>query len=431
MSGGSTAVKAAESEELNDGLEAERADTAPGTDGGDAVAVERNDALPPFAELLQQAAAESGKGYGALMRDMFRYCLGGHKLTTEEYFHLRLYDDKYTSEQKAAFIGIAKSRKIWSQVYKNSRTVGTIVDKLAGEALFRGAGFPVVRTLGACFLKRDLPGISAIDGQTALEAFLTVNAGTKLFGKPTSLKQSLGAMATERFDAATGTVHLSNGKTMSVAELWALIENNFKDGYLFQERLASHPDIARLCGDKIATVRLLTIVQDGEPEILATVWKIPVGDHVADNFWRAGNIVASLDLETGTVNEAIQGLGVKRKQIFAHPDSNEAIAGFAMPDWQEAKALVLTASCLLQDTWMIGWDIAVTPDGPVIVEANETPSLTILQHVPGEGILTPRLQAFMDWVYMQNLEFKKAASRENSSTNRSEVKRLVGGATRL
>jgi hypothetical protein len=432
MSGVSTAAKTAENEELKDEQAGETAvQEAAAAGAADAVAVERNDALPPFAELLQQVTAETGKGYGALMRDMFRCCLGGNKLTTEEYFNLRLYDDAYSKEQKAAFAGIAKSRNIWTRIYKNSRTVGTIIDKLAGEALFRGAGFPVVRTLGACNLKRELPGLAAIDGKTALEAFLTVHAGQKLFGKPTGLSQSLGSMAIDRFDAASGTVRLAGGKTMPVGELWDLIEANFKDGYLFQERLSVHPDLAKVCGDKTATVRMLVIEQDGEPEILGTAWKIPAGDNVADNFWRPGNMLASVDADTGTVVEAIQGLGIKRKTVFAHPDSNEAIAGLKLPDWDKAKALVLSASRLLHDTWMIGWDVAFTPDGPVIVEANETPDLLLMQFVPGEGILTPRFKAFLDWVDAKNDEIRKAASQKASDNNRSEASRLLGGATKF
>ncbi len=432
MSGVSTAAKSADNEELKESAAAEDAGQASGETGAEgAVAVERNDALPPFAELLQQVTAETGKGYGALMRDMFRYCLGGNKLTTEEYFNLRLYDDHFSKEQKLAFAGLAKSRNIWTRVYRNSRTVGTIIDKLAGESLFRGAGFPVVRTLGACNLRRELPGIAVIDSKTALEAFLTMHAGQKLFGKPTGLSQSLGAMAIDRFEAANGTVHLAGGKTMSVGEVWDLVETNFKDGYLFQERLTAHPDIARVCGDKIATVRLLTIEQAGEPEILATAWKIPAGGNVADNFWRPGNMLASVDMETGTVVEAIQGLGIKRKTVFAHPDSNEAIAGLKLPDWEQAKSLVLSASRLLHDTWMIGWDVAFTPDGPVIVEANETPDLLLMQYVPGEGILTPRFKSFLEWVDTANAEIGKTASRKANVNNRNEASRLLGGATKF
>ena len=422
-------AKKAETENLDATNSATAADGASAESS--VIATDHVEAEPQFAEILQKVTAETGKGYGALMRDMFRYCLGRNKLTTEEYLNLRLYDDTFTSEEKAAFVGIAKSRNIWTRIYKNSRTVGTIIDKLAGESLFRGAGFPVVRTLASCNLSRDLPGIASLESITALEGFFSVHAGRRLFGKPTNLNQSIGSMAIDRCDVGNGTVYLAGGKTLTISKLWDTIQDNFKDGYLFQERLSAHPDIAKVCGDRIATARLLTVIQDGEPEIIATAWKIPGGTNVADNFWRTGNMLATVDTETGTVDEAIRGVGIKRETVFSHPDTNEAIAGLTLPDWQAAKTLVLSASRLLSDTWMIGWDIAFTPDGPVIVEANETPDLLIMQYANGKGILTSRFNDFMAWIDQKNIAIKKAASQKANRNNRNEAARLLGGATKF
>lgn len=414
----------------------EPASTSPGGNSatvadGRAIAIDHIEAPPQFAEILQKVIAETGKGYGALMRDMFRYCLGRNRLTTEEYLNLRLYDDACSADEKAAFVGIAKSRKIWTQVYKNSRTVGTIIDKLAGESLFRGAGFPVVRTLASCNLKMELPGIASIESEAALEGFFTVHSGQQLFGKPTNLNQSIGSLAIESSDVANGTIQLAGGKAITISELWKTIESEFKDGYLFQERLAAHPDIVRVCGERIATARLLTIVQNGAPEIISAAWKIPGGTNVADNFWRSGNMLATVDMETGTVNEAIRGVGIMKQTVFAHPDTNIAIAGFKLPDWEAAKALAIRASHLLGDTWMIGWDIAFTPDGPVIVEANETPDLLIMQYAHGKGIMSPRFVEFMEWVGQKNAEIRNATRQKANRNSRNEATRLLGGATKF
>ena len=132
-------AKKAETENLDATKSATAADGA-GAESN-VIATDHVEAEPQFAEILQKVTAETGKGYGALMRDMFRYCLGRNKLTTEEYLNLRLYDDAYTSEEKAAFVGIAKSRNIWTR--KIDRAIGHIaaVDRHRTDALIEVGWF--------------------------------------------------------------------------------------------------------------------------------------------------------------------------------------------------------------------------------------------------------------------------------------------------
>ena len=44
--------------------------------------------------------------------------------------------------------------------------------------------------------------------------------------------------------------------------------------------------------------------------------------------------------------------------------------GLALPDWEAARALVLSACKAFLPVRTLGWDIALTPGGPVAIEAN-------------------------------------------------------------
>ena len=53
-----------------------------------------------------------------------------------------------------------------------------------------------------------------------------------------------------------------------------------------------------------------------------------------------------------------------------HPVSGVALEGLSLPLWTEAQALVLRACLTMLPMRSIGWDIGLTPSGPILIEAN-------------------------------------------------------------
>jgi hypothetical protein len=74
-----------------------------------------------------------------------------------------------------------------------------------------------------------------------------------------------------------------------------------------------------------------------------------------------------------------------------HPDSGGQITGRQVPRWEEVCRLAERAHWAFDDRVMIGWDIAVTPDGPVLVEGNAAPDLDIIQRTRRSGLGESRL----------------------------------------
>ncbi|MDX1365051.1 MAG: sugar-transfer associated ATP-grasp domain-containing protein, partial [Arenibacter latericius] len=62
------------------------------------------------------------------------------------------------------------------------------------------------------------------------------------------------------------------------------------------------------------------------------------------------------------------------KLINKHPDSGFKIEGFKIPYFKEACEEVLKGVKIIPDRF-IGWDVAISTMGPVIVEANSGPHL--------------------------------------------------------
>jgi len=57
-----------------------------------------------------------------------------------------------------------------------------------------------------------------------------------------------------------------------------------------------------------------------------------------------------------------------------------------MPHWEEIKAIALKAHNASQGRLLVGWDIAVTPDGPLLLEGNSYPDVDFPQRVCRSGI---------------------------------------------
>jgi hypothetical protein len=146
--------------------------------------------------------------------------------------------------------------------------------------------------------------------------------------------------------------------------------------FVVQERLRSHPTLERLSGTPfVQTVRMVTYVgPEGEARLYVSVLKVIVGDNPIDNFCsgHTGNISCPVDLERGTLGAAV-GVSADRLEVVRHdrhPTTGSVFAGTPLPGWREACQLVREAALRFLPVRTIGWDVALTPAGPVIVEGN-------------------------------------------------------------
>lgn len=58
-----------------------------------------------------------------------------------------------------------------------------------------------------------------------------------------------------------------------------------------------------------------------------------------------------------------------------HPISNHKIVGFKVPMFNEAVNLVKECSKIIPEVAYVGWDVAISENGPVIVEGNCFPGV--------------------------------------------------------
>ena len=174
----------------------------------------------------------------------------------------------------------------------------------------------------------------------------------------------------EGFLDAFGTPH----KAEDVYE--AILSDRQYNTFVIQERLTSHPELVRLSDTPyLQTLRIVTFVgRDGVCRILDAGFKVIVGQNVHDNIQigRTGNLAASVSLDDGILEQArsITPEGFAVHSVSVHPKTGVPFEGFRLPLWDEACQLARDAAHKFLPIRTVGWDIAVTPKGPVIAEGN-------------------------------------------------------------
>jgi len=166
-------------------------------------------------------------------------------------------------------------------------------------------------------------------------------------------------------------------------------------GYLVQPRMHMHPSLMGFVSTTgLSTVRAITLMRNGKAELIMACLKLIVGNNIVDNFMRgnsgpSGNLVAAINLETGELTAAWGPRRSDRPKMVSfshHPDTGKKIEGFVMPFWRELVQLSLNAQESLPFLKTIGWDIAITNEGTLIVEANTTYGISILQVAHQRGL---------------------------------------------
>lgn len=215
---------------------------------------------------------------------------------------------------------------------------------------------------------------------------------TDLFVKPVVGRGGKGAQRWDLVGAATYRSALA--ERLSRDQLCRrLCEQSLKMSLLVQQKLRNHPDLDALNNGALSTVRVLTCLNEqGEPEIVGAAMRMAIGgNHVVDNL-HAGGIAAAVDLSTGRLGPASNlGADCRLGWLDRHPVSGASITGTVLPLWDQVRDFALRTHRAFDDRVLVGWDIAITADGPVLVEGNGSPDLDIMQRFIRSGLMAARL----------------------------------------
>lgn len=178
--------------------------------------------------------------------------------------------------------------------------------------------------------------------------------------------------------------------------------NAIKNRIFLEELVKQHPDMNKLCEKSVNTMRIMTFNDHGKSRIIWMGLRVGNGINSIDNFHAKGMAV-NIDINTGKlVGNAIDK---DLNEYEEHPFTHVKFDGFQIPCFEEAKKMVLEASLRSDKILVVGWDVAISDKGPVIIEGNRRPGFDIVQVLSGG-----RMDIINDVLSSVNSEKSKNAS---------------------
>jgi Sugar-transfer associated ATP-grasp len=337
-----------------------------------------------------QLAKKFNKSGMQLAKELWQLKLAPGGLLPADYFMYRLYDDiTYSAQDKRRFISDNLVDRI---TYSCSDPQWPVLadDKWICYGLLQAAGFPVPRTLAVIDrTMRSFGREPKIDSPAALKDFLTGLNTYPLFAKANSGLGSFGAFIIIGVDGDQVLLEQSSPVTFT-----DLFEKRIgARTYLLQSCIDNHPTI-KAFSKYLATVRTVNMVKADTVWTPFALLKVPSTTSIADNYWRSGNLLANLDVDTGVIKRVVRGKGVELEELTDHPETGQRLIGLALPHWDKLRDINEACARLYGRLRYHSLDIALTPEGPQVVEINIGGSFVLPQIGSGTGLLSDGVYDF-------------------------------------
>ncbi len=341
----------------------------------------------------------------AQIKDIVRLKKYPNRLSREEYYNLKLY--KKNKDEQSQFLGSALEGVI-NYIVASPFWFSTVKDKLSFYNILRNSSISTPSILAIYGINGSIGSIRSATTPEALRQLL-LDLETPFFGKPSIADVGVGAIRVEDVNQEKKEFLLANGEKVQLNELVDKIIKLQYGNFLFQEVLHNARELELMVGSGLSTVRICMMksYRDG-PIVYRAFMKICIGDNYNDNwdYGTTGNALAYIDVETGTIGSVVSGIFPDVNFSEQHPLTGVQLKGKRIPFWDEVVSLCQKASYVFPGIHMMHWDVAITPDGPSLVEMNEDGSIFALQELGRNGFYTKQFRNFFS-EFGHNLESKE------------------------
>lgn len=156
-----------------------------------------------------------------------------------------------------------------------------------------------------------------------------------------------------------------------------------KAPYVAEELIKQSNELGQFHPSSVNTVRVVTFYYKEDVSILWAFLRMGASGSVVDNMGSSG-LGALIDVKTGIIIS--DGMDWNGDAGKSHPDSKIKFKGFQIPKWDELLIIVKSLASEVSEMHCIGWDLALTSDGWVLVEGNARPQCVTIQTFTKKGV---------------------------------------------
>jgi len=241
-------------------------------------------------------------------------------------------------------------------------------DKFYAGSILRGNGYPTLADLGVV-----VRGELLLPQQGVCDIVEILSMGDELVVKNTILEASEGVLFLNNRNSRL----YINGLETEFEDLRMRLSNGI---WIIQKKYTAHKKIKAINASALNVLRIVT-AYNGRDYVLIGGFQGFATNNASTDSWSEGSIYVGIDFRKqclkkyGLRSPWHEGPGLYEK----HPDSKIIFEGYPIPFIREARDMCLSAHRLFYTNVLLGWDVAITQDGPVIVEVNEKPGMNVLQ----------------------------------------------------
>ncbi len=324
----------------------------------------------PLTQILREAKLVSG----------FWGCLPFH------YFNYKLYTNHFdlTDSDLIDYIPNWYYCNIFADLINNADYSAMDGDKNIFDVLLHGAGVPVPEPLCKVARGAITDRWFSILSREDVESRIASATSDRIFVKPVAGAGGEGFVIFRKNKDKLGHTN-DEGHALAYETLQKLAA---KTDWIVQQGVVQHVALNNLHASSVNTLRPVTERRpDGSVRIVAVTLRIGTGGGETDNA-HVGGISCGVDVDSWCCEKwaSTDGSLGPVRWTDRHPDSGIRFEGYQLPYRDEVLAILERGARTLYPMPIMSWDVAFTPTGPLILEANAGLGLDHLQAASHRGL---------------------------------------------